>query len=275
MTPSNPSNQNPFILCIMDALGIPHQVAPLNHTHTYAEVPGLADDLSELWASLNEKANQEDMTEALAGKQNVLTFDTTPTANSTNPVTSGGVKAALDAKRQIRQDDHETLDHAIVAATASDGDVYILLSVREGDNTKYVHITPDNMDNLIRALLDPDTAPTTNSTNLVTSGGVKAALEGKAPLSDTAVGSFIKADATDKIDLDVEFSTAHNSGTFVLRNDMPDECKIEDFFASEHGNIMSDGMIVKSDSFAVVTIYRHNDGSTTWFFISTQGLYDI
>lgn len=33
---------------------------------------------------------------ALAGKQNALTFDTTPTANSTNPVTSGGIKTALD-----------------------------------------------------------------------------------------------------------------------------------------------------------------------------------
>lgn len=33
---------------------------------------------------------------ALAGKQATLTFDTTPTANSTNPVTSGGIKTALD-----------------------------------------------------------------------------------------------------------------------------------------------------------------------------------
>lgn len=30
------------------------------------------------------------------GKQNALTFDTTPTAGSTNPITSGGVKEALD-----------------------------------------------------------------------------------------------------------------------------------------------------------------------------------
>lgn len=34
----------------------------------------------------------------LSGKQNTLTFDTTPTENSTNPVTSGGVKSALDAQ---------------------------------------------------------------------------------------------------------------------------------------------------------------------------------
>ena len=31
------------------------------------------------------------------GKQDALTFDTTPTASSANPVTSGGVKTALDA----------------------------------------------------------------------------------------------------------------------------------------------------------------------------------
>jgi len=37
---------------------------------------------------------------ALRGKQDALTFDTAPTANSTNPVTSGGVKDALDALAQ-------------------------------------------------------------------------------------------------------------------------------------------------------------------------------
>lgn len=36
---------------------------------------------------------------ALEGKQNALTFDTTPTASSTNPVTSGGVKTALNKKQ--------------------------------------------------------------------------------------------------------------------------------------------------------------------------------
>lgn len=37
---------------------------------------------------------------ALRGKQDALTFDAAPTANSANPVTSGGVKAALDALAQ-------------------------------------------------------------------------------------------------------------------------------------------------------------------------------
>lgn len=37
----------------------------------------------------------------LAGKQNTLTFDSTPTASSTNPVTSGGVKTYVDGKASI------------------------------------------------------------------------------------------------------------------------------------------------------------------------------
>ncbi len=37
---------------------------------------------------------------ALRLKQDALTFDAAPTANSANPVTSGGVKDALDALAQ-------------------------------------------------------------------------------------------------------------------------------------------------------------------------------
>lgn len=38
---------------------------------------------------------------ALDGKQNTLTFDLSPTSGSTNPVTSGGVKTALDGKSDV------------------------------------------------------------------------------------------------------------------------------------------------------------------------------
>jgi hypothetical protein len=42
--------------------------------------------------------NQTDLMNLLNGKQNTLTFDTVPTASSTNPVTSEGIKTAVDAK---------------------------------------------------------------------------------------------------------------------------------------------------------------------------------
>lgn len=38
---------------------------------------------------------------ALDGKQNLLTFDATPTAGSNNPVRSGGIKTALDQKQDV------------------------------------------------------------------------------------------------------------------------------------------------------------------------------
>lgn len=43
-------------------------------------------------------------------------------------------------------------------------------------NNVYIEITPDNIANLARALHNPDSTPTESSDNLVTSGGVKAAL---------------------------------------------------------------------------------------------------
>ena len=58
---------------------------------TSDELAGLAQDATHRTVTDAEKA-------AWNAKQNALTFDTTPTANSSNPVTSGGVKTALDAK---------------------------------------------------------------------------------------------------------------------------------------------------------------------------------
>lgn len=52
---------------------------------------------------------------ALAGKQNTLTFDTTPTSGSQNPVTSGGIYSAL----QERDDAIYTVDEDLQALNAS------------------------------------------------------------------------------------------------------------------------------------------------------------
>ena len=77
------------------------------HTHEIADVSGLQS--------------------ALDGKQAKLTFDNTPTASSSNPVKSSGIKAALDAKA------NSTHTHAIsnisnlqssLNAKANSSDVY-------------------------------------------------------------------------------------------------------------------------------------------------------
>ena len=47
---------------------------------------------------INSTAAKTYIANKLSKKQDKLTFDTTPTANSSNPVTSSGIKAAIEAK---------------------------------------------------------------------------------------------------------------------------------------------------------------------------------
>lgn len=54
-------------------------------------------DTDTVNAALALKADKTELTSGLAAKQNVLTFDSTPTEGSNNPVTSGGVYGAVNA----------------------------------------------------------------------------------------------------------------------------------------------------------------------------------
>lgn len=56
------------------------------------------EDLATNKADAADVYTQTEIDTLLNAKQNSLTFDSTPTASSTNPVTSGGIKSALDAK---------------------------------------------------------------------------------------------------------------------------------------------------------------------------------
>ena len=55
----------------------------------------------------------DELGQYLKGKQDKLTFDTTPTTNSTNPVTSGGIKTALDSISDA-VDDIEIPEHLVI-----------------------------------------------------------------------------------------------------------------------------------------------------------------
>ena len=54
-----------------------------------------------------------ELTTQLAAKQNVLTFDTTPTEGSTNPVTSDGIHAAINVEKERAEVAEETLQNNI------------------------------------------------------------------------------------------------------------------------------------------------------------------
>ena len=75
------------------------QLAALNSGITQQAVQQIADNAAAL-ANRYTKNETDSAIEAHhdSSKQDSLTFDSTPTASSTNPVTSGGVKTALDGK---------------------------------------------------------------------------------------------------------------------------------------------------------------------------------
>lgn len=98
-------------------------------------------------------------------KQDLLTFDSTPTAGSSKPVTSGGIKAALDDK--LDAEDYAVFTGANASTAGSAG---IVPAPAAGD-TRFLSSSG--------AWTAPDSTPTAGSSNLPTSGGVKAALDGK------------------------------------------------------------------------------------------------
>ena len=71
---------------------------PTNYL-TASDITNKADKATTLAGyGITNAYNKDEMDELLNGKQGKLTFDSTPTSSSTNPVTSGGVYAALSSK---------------------------------------------------------------------------------------------------------------------------------------------------------------------------------
>ena len=95
------------------------------------------------------------------GKQNALTFDTTPTEGSTNPVTSGGVKAALDDLPQpiIGTAPPTTSTVGVVGQTYIDTEAKLVYHCTAAGATGYTWISADK--NLQYTKQDKSTAITT------------------------------------------------------------------------------------------------------------------
>ena len=184
-------------------------------SNTWGDITGKLTDQTDLKTALDGKAaadhnhderyyTESEMNTLLAAKQDTLTFDTAPTANSTNPVTSGGVKTALDGKAAASHNH----DSAYAAADHTHDERYY---------------TETEMNTKLAAKQDAltfDTAPTANSTNPVTSGGVKTALDGKVSKSgDTMSGNLIIENVGNNVLRFIPVDTSKMSmAQFTIRN---------------------------------------------------------
>lgn len=151
------------------------------------------------WGSITGTlSNQTDLQSALNAKQNTLTFDTTPTAASTNPVTSGGIKTALDAKANsadlgdLAEKDQaawstdisgipaafppETHNHDDRYYTESETDILLSGKSDTGHNHDDRYYTETEVDTALAGkqnTLQWDITPTSGSSKSVNSGNIK------------------------------------------------------------------------------------------------------
>ena len=79
-------------------------VSSTNLYTEYIYVNNAWESLGTQTVDLSGCVTTADLNAALAGKQDTLIFDSTPTENSTNPVTSGGVFAALNSGGHMKVD---------------------------------------------------------------------------------------------------------------------------------------------------------------------------
>lgn len=114
------------------------------------------------------------------GKQDALTFDTTPTVGSTNPVTSGGVKAALDDLPQpiIGTAPPTTSTVGVVGQTYIDTAAKLVYHCTAAAATGYTWISADK--NLQDTKQDKATAITTSNIASQTVNRAKYATDGVA-----------------------------------------------------------------------------------------------
>lgn len=129
----------------------------------------------------NPLTDKKYVDDELAKKQNKLTFDTTPTAGSSNPVTSNGIRQAIDsATPNLQYDDQPTKDSEKLVKS---GKIYVAL----GNRSK----------------LTFDTEPTDKSTNPVESGGVYSDIEAirvKIPDAATSTNKLVDTKALENKD---------------------------------------------------------------------------
>ena len=141
----------------------PSQIAELS---SYEKKTDAAAAHSSLQNSINGLSTR---------KQDKLTFDTTPTAGSANPITSGGVKNELDkyAKKAEVTVKGVKVDGATSPLVPDNSGV---VTIPNADLSDYATISSLSS---YQAKLTFDSTPMANSSNPVTSDGIKKAIDAK------------------------------------------------------------------------------------------------
>lgn len=205
-----------------------------------------------------------------------------------------GLEAALSAKAPAEHTHISIKNGSYAIVVDPDGEVSIgctsIVIGIEGEQED-IEILRSNVANLRRALQDPDSTPTANSDKLVKSGGVAAALSGKAPLIHThtplqvkgLMPDFLEFDGNE-IDLDDLVTEDSGMATVIVQNKSGDNAVLKDLFVSKndlpiHPNV-NEAVTIDDSKYALCTIYKmdkdtiigsHTDD--TCYFITLDGIF--
>ena len=129
---------------------------------------------------------------ALAGKENVLTWDDVPVSGSNNPVKSGGIYTALSGKQNTLTFDSSPTSGSTNPVTS--GGIYTALSEKSDSNhnhdADYVNVTGDTMSGNLTISRSSESTVALKNTSVTT---------GTAPSSNKSVGSLVFRDSLDNI----------------------------------------------------------------------------
>lgn len=128
----------------------------------------------------------------LATKQNTLTFDTAPTANSLNPVTSNGIKTALDGKQNTLTFDPSPTSGSTNPVTS--GGVKTALDGKSDTNHTHSGFADTSLSNLSASAI---TNVKASGNRIATIGGVdiyETGREAKSTLDTSSSASYVAYD---------------------------------------------------------------------------------
>lgn len=145
-----------------------------NNALTKAEQAVLASGTA-MNAAGEATAKAEAVEQALSGKQDVLTFDQAPTADSQNPVTSGGVYKAI-RNADIELDDNVT--QTSQNGVKSSGIYKFVKENSEAGRLDHLQEQIFELSNTMQVKLTFDSKPKKGSLNPVTSNGIFEAIQG-------------------------------------------------------------------------------------------------
>lgn len=145
-----------------------------NNALTKAEQAVLASGTA-MNAAGEATAKAEAVEQALSGKQDVLTFDQAPTADSQNPVTSGGVYKAI-RNDGIKLDDNVT--QTSQNGVKSSGIYKFVKENSEAGRLDQLQEQIFELSNTMQVKLTFDSKPKKGSLNPVTSNGIFEAIQG-------------------------------------------------------------------------------------------------